>query len=192
MDNDTNTVTDGSPKEPSGYFLGISILIAGVLITGAVIYSVGYKSGNPNAANLGGLNQPSANQGQSATSSPSINGDDVVLGDPKAPVTIFEFGDYQCPFCSRFWLQTEPQIRDNYVKTGKVKMVYRDFAFLGPESQAAANAVRCAADQGKYWEYHDALFSAEVKDGQENNGNLNTALFTKIAEIGRASCRERV
>ncbi len=82
------------------------------------------------------------------------------LGDPNAPVKIVEYADFQCPFCQRYWQDIEPQIVDQYVKTGKVFYEYRSVGeFLGPESAAAAQAAYCAGDQGKFWQYHDTLFS---------------------------------
>jgi protein-disulfide isomerase len=113
---------------------------------------------------------------------PPIDASDVILGDPNAPVTVIEYGDYQCPFCARFYTDIEPLIRDQYIKTGKVKMVFRNYPFLGPESTAAAEAVECAKDQGKYWEFHDALYAAEAIDGREHNNNLNRELFLTIAQ----------
>jgi protein-disulfide isomerase len=89
---------------------------------------------------------------------PQANGND--MGDPNAPVKIVEFADYQCPFCLRYWTETEPQIIQNYVATGKVYYEYRSVGgFVGPESADAANAAYCAADQNKFWEYHDILFA---------------------------------
>lgn len=160
-------------------FLPASILIAGVLIAGAVIYSTGLKN-QPVAPNNG----LTANAIDQAAIGEALNltKDDVVLGDIKAPVTLIEYSDFQCPFCGRFFSQTEPLIKENYVKTGKVKFVYRHFPFLGPESKAAASAAECAKEEGKFWEYHDALFNAELKDGQENSGNLNKNLFISIAK----------
>lgn len=154
-----------------------SIVVAALLIAGALVYNIGSKNG--------GAGNPQANIG-SATGAPAAGAgnladDDVILGDPKAPVTIVEFGDYQCPFCGRFFSQVEPQLRNDYINTGKAKMIYRDFAFLGPESQGAALASQCAAEQGKFWAYHDRLFEIEIADGRENNGNLTAALFKSIA-----------
>jgi protein-disulfide isomerase len=97
-------------------------------------------------------------QSQSITPQPNqkANG----LGDPNAPVKIIEYGDFQCPFCRHFWQETEPQVIKTYVATGKAYFEYRSVgAFIGPESAAAAEAAYCAGDQGKFWEYHDALFS---------------------------------
>lgn len=155
------------------YFLPVSILVAGVLIAGSVIYSTGLRN-QPTAPD----NQPEVVSGKEL----EITKDDVVLGDINAPVTIIEYSDFQCPFCGRFFFQTESLIRENYIKSNKVKFVYRHFAFLGPESRTAANAVECAKDQGKFWPYHDELFNAEIKDGRENNGNLNKSLFVSIAK----------
>lgn len=82
------------------------------------------------------------------------------LGDPRAPVKVIEYADFQCPYCMRFWQDTQPQIIEQYVKTGKVYYEYHSVgAFLGPESGAAAQAAYCAGDQGKFWQYHDTLFS---------------------------------
>ncbi len=82
------------------------------------------------------------------------------LGDPNAPVKIVEYADFQCPYCMHFWQETQPQIIEHYVKSGKVYFEYHSVgAFLGPESGAAAEAAYCAGDQGKFWQYHDTLFS---------------------------------
>ena len=82
------------------------------------------------------------------------------MGNPKAPVRIIEYADFQCPFCQRYWQETEPQIIKTYVATGKVYYEYRSVgAFIGPDSALAAEAVYCAGDQNKFWEYHDVLYS---------------------------------
>jgi protein-disulfide isomerase len=81
-------------------------------------------------------------------------------GSDKAQVTLIEFSDFQCSFCRRFWKKTLPLIEERYIKTGKVKFVYRHFAILGKPSKAAAQAAECAGEQGKFWEYHDKLFAS--------------------------------
>src|SRR3989338_8129348 len=93
--------------------------------------------------------------------------DDVVLGDENAPVTIVEWSDFQCPYCARFYSQTMAQIKEQYVKTGKVKFVYRDFPLtsIHPNAQKAAEAAGCAQEQGKFWEMHDTLFEKGVAGG---------------------------
>ena len=84
------------------------------------------------------------------------------IGDPNASVTIFEFSDFQCPFCGRFFRTVEAALFRDYVDTGKVTFVYKHFAFLGQESVWAAVASECAADQGRFWEYHDLLFNRQA------------------------------
>jgi protein-disulfide isomerase len=83
------------------------------------------------------------------------------LGKPDAKVTMVEFSDFQCPFCGRHFSQTMPQIEKNYIDTGKVRYVFRDFPIesLHPQSPKAHEAVNCAGDQGKYWEMWQRLFT---------------------------------
>ena len=83
----------------------------------------------------------------------------AVMGKKDAPVTIVEFSDYQCPFCRRFFTSTLPALRAEYIDTGKVRYVFRDFPLsMHPLAWPAAEAALCAGDQGKYWEMHDILF----------------------------------
>ena len=86
--------------------------------------------------------------------------DDPIRGEPNAPITIVEFSDFQCPFCARFHSNTWPQLEQNYISTGKVNFVYRDFPIqsIHPNAIPAALASECADEQGKFWEYHDKLF----------------------------------
>lgn len=95
--------------------------------------------------------------------------DDPYLGNKDAPVTIIEFSDYQCPFCGIFATQTLPQIKSKYIDSGKVKFVYRDFPLeFHAEAKSAANAANCAAEQGKYFEYHDQIFHNQAQLGKDN------------------------
>ncbi|CAG0958769.1 Disulfide bond formation protein D [Anaerolineae bacterium] len=101
------------------------------------------------------------------------------LGSPDAPITIVEFSDFQCPFCSTVEREAISQLRSKYVSSGKISIVYKHAAVLGDESIWAAQAAECAADQGQFWEYHDLLFG---KQAGENQG-----AFTKEKLIGFAS-----
>lgn len=117
--------------------------------------------------------------------------DDPVLGDADAPVTIVEFSDFECPFCSRFRQQTFDQIVDNY--GDDVQIVYRDFPLsqLHPHAQASAEAAECADDQGAFWEYHDLLFAnqAALDDdsliGYADQLGLDVDKFTECFESGK-------
>ena len=92
--------------------------------------------------------------------------DDAVKGDVNAPVTIIEFTDYECPFCSRHYTSTMPQLQKEYIDTGKVKYVVRDFPLgFHTQAQKSAEAAECAGEQGKYFEMHDKLFDNGVQGG---------------------------
>ncbi|HIQ06210.1 MAG TPA: hypothetical protein EYH31_11085, partial [Anaerolineae bacterium] len=89
---------------------------------------------------------------------------DPFRGDPNAPVTIIEYSDYQCPFCGRHFRQTLPQIEETYVRTGQVKLVFRDFPLsIHPQAQKASEAAECAGAQSPqaYWALHDKLFETQ-------------------------------
>jgi predicted DsbA family dithiol-disulfide isomerase len=81
------------------------------------------------------------------------------MGDPNAPIKIIEYGDFQCPYCLQFWQETEPQLIEEYINNGTVYFEFRAFPVVGPESYSAAEGAYCAGDQGKFWEYHDTLFT---------------------------------
>jgi protein-disulfide isomerase len=93
-----------------------------------------------------------------------------VKGENGAKVTMVEFTDYQCPFCSRHFRQVWPQIEQDYIKTGKVKLVLRDMPLeqIHPQALKAAEAARCAGEQGKYWEMHDRLFANQSALGRKD------------------------
>jgi len=83
-----------------------------------------------------------------------------ILGDLNAPLTMIEFGDYQCTFCKKFFHETEESIITNYVETGKVKILFKDFIVVpGNDSFNAANAAHCANDQEMFWQYHSTLYN---------------------------------
>ena len=81
------------------------------------------------------------------------------LGSESAPITIVKFGDYQCEACYHWFHNTRSTLIDNYIETGKAKLVFMDLPFLGRDSITAAEASYCAEDQGKYWEYHTMLYT---------------------------------
>ena len=87
-----------------------------------------------------------------------IEGGSPILGNPSAPITILEWGDYQCTFCYKFHETTLKTIEGDYIKTGKVKLIFKDFPLNGPDSILAAEATYCAHDQGKYWNLHDEIY----------------------------------
>ncbi len=99
-----------------------------------------------------------------------------VLGSQNAPVTIVEFGDYQCPNCDAWYKNQEPIIKTNYIDTNKAKLYFVDFPWAGTDSIAAAESSYCAGDQGKYWEYHDYLYQHQggIQTGWASTSNLKS------------------
>jgi protein-disulfide isomerase len=92
-------------------------------------------------------------------------------GPASAPVLLVEYSDFQCPFCRKVALDLQPQLDTNYVDQGKVRVVFKHLVIFGQESQDAAVATECAADQGRFWELHDVLY-------QKQSGR-NAGVFTK-------------
>ena len=93
------------------------------------------------------------------TTAKLIEGGSPIIGNSNAPITILEWGDYQCTFCYKFHQNTLNAIYEDFIKTGKVKLVFKDFPLNGPDSFLAAEASYCAHDQKKYWQYHDELYN---------------------------------
>ncbi|MGC9599007.1 MAG: thioredoxin domain-containing protein [Minisyncoccia bacterium] len=200
-DGDEVSVEEKLPLGRRDRFLPASIIIAAVLIGGSVLFAALYRPGaSTPSGGAGNAGAPAANGGAAQAPSaavataPAPGSRDVILGNASAPATVIEYGDYQCPFCVRFYEQVQPLVIQNYVNAGKAKLVFRDFPFLDSaeitsssvgESHAAGAAAECAKDENQFWPYHDALYAAkaadEAKGGGEDDGFFNRALFLKIA-----------
>ena len=134
-----------------------------------------------------GQNQKqAAAQPQQPTKGVASVDDDPVLGDKDAPVTIIEFSDYESPFCKRHFDETLPKLIQNYVDTGKVKIVFRDLplSFHDPMATKEAIAANCAGEQGgdaKYFQYHDEIFTRTISNG---NGLSENDLTTIAVDTG--------
>lgn len=118
-------------------------------------------------------------------------------GPKDAKFVIVEFSDFQCPFCGRYATQTYSQVIDDYVKTGKVKYVFRDFPLeqLHPNAAKAAEASHCAEDQGKFWDLHDRMFKNQsALDAKEMLGHatvlaLDVPKFQQCLESGKYTAK---
>lgn len=149
-----------------------AVVAAGVIIAGAVLWS----NGHPGARTASGPNQPNATavdiKQVKTAGNPSF-------GDPHAPLTIAYWFDYQCPFCQRHEEQTMPEIIKNYVATGKARIVFKDYQFLGPDSQTLGQFGRAV------WEAVPDQFYAWHKAVYDNQGTENTGWATpeKIRSI---------
>ncbi|MBI2451733.1 DsbA family protein [Candidatus Pacearchaeota archaeon] len=153
------------------------LLLAIVIIGGFVAFRGG--GGSP----TGNVIAPTVPTQPTAPTQPSqvrvSIGDAPVLGNPDAPVTIVEFSDFQCPFCGRFYSDALASIKTQYIETGKVKFVYKDFPLVSihPMAQPTAEAARCARAQGgddAFWKYHDKIF--------ENQAALSTTTLKQWAK----------
>lgn len=156
--NEHNTQT--APFKQS-LLVSVAILIAGVSIAGAIIY---------NGRNATPAVKPAQETEFPAADITKVKTDnEPFIGREDAPVTIAYWYDYQCPFCQRHEAQTVAQIVKDYVNTGKVKIVFKDYAFLGPDSQTIGKYSRAVweAAPDKFYAWHDNMFANQ---GQENSG----------------------
>ena len=150
----------------------ILLAIFAIMIVSVALYASSYYSQlmvmQENRMNMSGQNAPI-----------NLTSGSPVLGSTSAPITIVEFGDYQCEACYRWYHNTRADIIDNYIETGKVNLVFMDLPFLGRDSITAAQATYCADDQGKYWEYHETLYNFQeaIDNGWASKDRLVSFAF---------------
>src|SRR3989344_2664882 len=196
------TETETSSNKASYNFLNT---IPGAIITGAVIISLSIlisagviqiKGVTPTTATAPGLiaqastaptQLAAAPQPAEDTSPKQVSvDDDPILGDKNAQVTLIEFSDYECPFCKRHFDQTFTDLKKDYIDTGKVKLVYRDFplSFHDPMATTEAIAANCAREQGgdaAYFKFHDEMFKRTTSNG---NGLSKEKIYTIATDLG--------
>jgi protein-disulfide isomerase len=158
-----------------------AIIVVGVIIVLAILLR-GAKTPTQNPSTTNGIPVTTA------TLAP-VGAGDRILGNSNAKVTLVMYEDFQCPWCGKFVTESETSIRNTYVKNGQVQIVFRDFPFLGQfvkpyvaaddESINAADAARCAGDQGQFWQYHDYLFTHQT---QENTGDFSVTNLESFAK----------
>ncbi|MCK9518267.1 MAG: DsbA family protein [Dehalococcoidia bacterium] len=144
------------------------LLIAGVVVVlglAALVFLVATSGGSDEDA--------VASIEQALTEIPTDLADGAALGREDAPLTLTLYEDFQCPFCLRFTAEDEPMIVDEYVKTGKVRMEYKQLPILGTESVRAATAAVCAVEQNKFWEFQYRVYLKEAQEGQLSTERLN-------------------
>lgn len=152
-------------NDASSKFLPIAVVAAGLLIAGAVVWNGSRPSTGSPAAGTGGA--------------PTVNVKDVkidgapFIGSADAPVTLIEWSDYQCPFCKQFEVNTLPDLIKNYVDTGKVKIVFLEFAFLGSDSIAAGEYNRAIWKlyPDAYFAWRTAMYEAQDQEGDQGFGD---------------------
>ena len=149
------------------FAIGIAavVMVTVVVIMGSTYYST--------------LMQMQEYKPRMSTVSVDLTNGSPVLGSPDAPITIIEFGDYQCEMCYHWFHTTRDDVINTYVDSGKANLVFLDLPFLGRDSHPAAQATYCADDQGKYWEYHTTLYTFQegVDDGWASKDRLVAFAF---------------
>ena len=103
----------------------------------------------------------------------------LTLGDPKAKVTVVEFGDLQCPVCKAYSEQLMPPVIDGPVRSGEAKLEFRNWTIIGPQSKPAATAALAASEQGRYWSFITLFY---LNQGQENSGYVTDSFLQAVAE----------
>ncbi len=158
---------DAKPVIVAGTFVVIVIAV----VIGFTSYQTGWESSNEMVMEQFLKSQQKA-QLEFENGSP-------ILGSESAPVTIVEFGDYQCEACYHWFHNTRATLIDNYIETGKAKLIFVDLPFLGRDSPKAAHASYCAEDQGKYWEYHETLYNFQeaIDNGWASKDRLVSFAF---------------
>ena len=155
----------------------VLLLVVAAFLIGVLFTKVSYLEKTQTAPAAGAGTQ--AGTQNQATPAPGQKvdvgvGHFPVLGDSNAKITIVEFADFRCPFCEQYFTQTASQLYNDYIKTGKVKFYFRNFAFLGPASTVAADAAECANDQGKFWDFHDYLYKNQPAETDTSMYNTDT------------------
>jgi protein-disulfide isomerase len=162
----------GRVNRKSRRILVAAVVAVAVLVAGAFV-AVSAVQGDPSK---GTAARVSASAPKSLFAGIPQNG--IVLGSPGAPVTLVEFADLQCPYCGEFARDALPQIVREYVRTGRVKIVFQGLAFLGPQSQTALRAVLAASLQNRAWNVLDGLYT---RQGAENSGWVTRALLRDVS-----------
>jgi protein-disulfide isomerase len=157
--------------------LGGVLAVAAVVVVVAILVSGGgdNASDRPQAAQTSSGAIPG--QKESAEMLAGIPQKGIYLGQADAPVRLVEFADLQCPICREYTLQSLPQLVQDYVRTGKVRMEFRNLSFLGPDSITAGRAAAAAAQQNKLWNFADVLY---YNQGEENSGYVTPQFIDRI------------
>lgn len=151
------------------YLLGVGALI--IVLAVVLAFAVARSSG-------GGDSDLVSQLEAALPALPTDMANGVKLGKDDAPVKLTQYEDFQCPFCLEYTAQQEPGLVDEFVKSGQMQIEYKHLTIIGAESVKAAEASQCAADQNKFWQYHNLLFLTEAKAGQFNNEQRDAGRFS--------------
>ena len=156
----------------------IPVIISGIAV--ALIVGVGFTSYYAQVVEIQDLRDKSIAMKKADRDILNLDHVSPILGSADAQITIVEFGDYQCEACYHWFHNTRDTLIDNYIETGKAKLIFVDLPFIGQDSRIAAQASYCAEDQGKYWEYHEILyiFQEGENSGWADRDRLNSFAFS--------------
>lgn len=157
----------------------VAVLVAVIVVLlGAVLVNQGGASGKKVA------DQTRSQQPSPLDSLARRNpGDPLALGNPNAPVVMVAYSDFRCPFCAKYANDIAPKLVERYVDTGVLRVEWRDFPIFGPDSMRAAKAGRAAAQQGKFWAFHDAVYSQAPPSGHPAMPVSRLVEFAKQAGV---------
>ena len=187
--NNEDNSFDSLPKSSTGSSkliinwpsLGIGVLIAVACIFCGIL--IANMINTESIQNMDQILIKEINPTKKLSLSSFIDNASPLLGNRNAPLTLIEFGDYQCTFCNKFFHETEELIITNYVKTGKVKILFKDFIVVGEDSIHAANAAHCANDQKMFWQYHSILYHNWAGEGTGWVSTQNLNEFANTLEL---------
>ena len=151
-----------SPRTLLALLVAVAIVVAALFVVLSQLGGAGGGSGEDVGEYYSGIPQ-----------------DGTALGEKDAPVTVYVYEDFQCPFCAEFSREMFPDLVDDYVRNGEVRVVSETMAFLGPDSVTAARAAFAAGEQNLFWPYHTLLFENQ---GEENSGYVTDDYLRGLAE----------
>lgn len=166
---------------PRAVLIGSLIIAIAILTSGGIIRIKGVNSTlgastQSNVSNSSTTPQPTT---PTVVSNASL-GRYPIQGNNNAKVTVIEFADLRCPFCDQFFKNTQPQLKKDYIDTGKIRYAFRDYEFLGAASVTAGNAAACANEQNAFWKYHDYLY--QNQPDESDTSMYTTDKLTSIAQ----------
>jgi protein-disulfide isomerase len=173
------------PTKPKKATVPIVVAVVAVLVTGAMLVPALLDGGSEEPSR--GAAEVSREGGRPPLdeNDPLLQvirrdaGDPLAVGDVDAPVVMINYSDFQCPFCGKFARDTEPVLMERFVENGTLRIEWRDFPYLGPESTTAARAGRAAAAQGRFWQFHDAMYEDQPPP---NSGKITEDYLADVAE----------
>lgn len=165
-----------APKRPGGgpdllsrpYLIGVSVVI---VVLAAILVFIASRGGESDSELVKKLKD-------AREALPLELASGAKLGKDEAPIKLAVFEDIQCPFCLKYTANQEPTLVEEYVKSGKMQITYNHLTLLGTESLRGALAMQCAADQNKFWEYHNKVFLVEAEAGQATTEKVDVGRFS--------------